>query len=88
MSDDNQIPKTPPAMLVELHVGPDGKSTVDVHGPTCPRTREVHRAMLEGAEPPPRGAPGSRCGPAMVSTEAFRDGWTSIFGQRQTTGQA
>jgi hypothetical protein len=37
----------------------------------------------------PRGvAPEAHDGPAMVATEAFRDGWDRIFGVNKTVGQA
>ena len=32
--------------------------------------------------------PSTTGGPALVNSQAFKDGWDSIFGQKQTVGQA
>ena len=37
---------------------------------------------------PPTDVAGSHSGPAMVTTEAYRDGWDRIFGGKQAVGQA
>lgn len=93
MSDDPKIPKVPahpPALLVEVREQADGSHEVDVHGPTCERTREVHQAWREGREAPPPNEGGACKGPAKVTTEAFRRGWDAINwgGRAAVVGQA
>ncbi len=38
--------------------------------------------------PPLNDVAGSASGPAMVASDAFRDGWDRIFGGKQAVGQA
>jgi len=50
-----------------------------------PNTFDVE-SLYEKAAPPTDVA--SRSGPAMVSTDAYRDGWDRIFGAPKVVGQA
>lgn len=59
----------------------DGTTRMRLHGPSCPKTRRVDDAFAAAGET-------RRSGPAQVSTDAYREGWETIFGARQTRGQA
>lgn len=89
MSD--QIPKHRPSLLIEQVEQPDGTTRLEVHGRDCARTAEVHDAALRGEEPPhPHSPSAARCGPAKVTSDAYRAGWDAINwgGKRKEVGQA
>ncbi len=66
-----------------------GEVRVDHHDESCARTREVEDAINEGKPVRhPDDPQAARCGPAMVNSDAFREGWDTIFGKKQTVGQA
>ena len=88
MKDDEK--KATPIGMVERVQNPyDLSWRLDVHGPRCERTREVYAAIERGEHPrhpdDPRAA---RCGPAKVTTDAYRDGWDGLFGSPQPRGEA
>jgi hypothetical protein len=53
------------------------------HRPTC-GTAVLMRAVSEGA----RNTLAAHKGPAQVATLAYRKNWETLFGKRQTVGQA
>lgn len=88
MSDDDQFRHDAPH-LIEQVVGEDGKVRFQAHGSTCPRTQQVVRAMQRGEMPPHPDAPNAaRCGPAMVNSDAYREGWETLFGKKTIVGVA
>lgn len=78
------------AVMVVDHVRqPDGSIRTDLHGPSCARTREVAEAFVRGVAPPPARPGRPQCdGPPRVTTDAYREGWDTIFGGRQPRGEA
>jgi hypothetical protein len=88
MNDDEKKPKLM-GLMEHVQSREDGSWRVDVHGPSCERTREVESALSRGQAPPHPDAPkAARCGPAKVTTDAYRSGWDGIFGRKQEVGQA
>jgi hypothetical protein len=91
MSDDEKppIPENPPFILAEEVHLPDGSVRHDLHGPDCARTREVHAALRRGEVPPHPDSPRAvKCSPAMVNSNVYREGWSTIFGKKTAIGQA
>lgn len=69
-------------MLIETETLADGTPALRVHGPSCSKTR----AAVEG-----RSHREVECsGPAMVNSEAYREGYDAINwgGKRAVVGQA
>lgn len=62
------------------------ENTAREHQPSC-GTAKLMKIIGDAA----RGALGSesaRSGPAQVATEAYRQNWDTLFGSKQTVGQA
>lgn len=76
-------------IAVEHWTAPDGTTYTESHGPSCARTQQIVDAVERGERLPPPGTPtAARCGPAMVNSDAFRDGWEGIFGKKLVVGEA
>ena len=63
----------------------DGTIVRIPHGPDCAKTRAAV-ARAEGREGPSPSE--TKCGPAMVNSEAFKTNWETIFGKKVAAGQA
>lgn len=88
MKDDEK--KVVPIGIIEHVQDPRDLSwRVETHGAHCARTREVYEAFARGEAPRhPDHPQAARCGPAKVTTDAYRDGWDGLFGARQPRGEA
>ena len=58
----------------------------DSHSPTC-GTGQLMRLIGDSARAA-LGGGAARSGPAQVATEAYRQNWDTLFGSKQTVGQA
>ena len=77
--------------VVEHVIQRDGTVRVDVHSPSCDRTRQVAEALESGVMPPHPDQPdAARCGPPQVATECYRRGWDAINwgGKKTVVGEA
>lgn len=77
--------------VVELIGSSDGSCRVQTHGPHCRRTQQVAEAVESGSEIPHPDSPhAARCGPAKITSDAYRAGWDAInwSGKKTTVGQA
>ena len=89
MKKTNEFPFGIGGVVEEVYAA--GGRRLDVYGPTCERTRQVAEAFERGEAPPhPDDPRAARCGPARVTTEAYRAGWDAInwSGRRKEVGQA
>ena len=85
MADDKMPPSTDRYILLEHTHDQNGACNLEVHPPDCSHTAAAVANLRQRGLVPTHAV---RSGPAQVATDAYRQGWDTIFGGRQPVGVA